>query len=88
MHDKAPHLQWVSTLPPSWIVALAMALHIYNPFFQSLCYLSTIDPVLCPTAHLTLEDRGTGTEIAAVMNYVNTTFSEVKSRRLLTSTFF
>jgi len=83
MLDKAPHLQWTEILPPSWIAAFTTALRIHNPFVQSLCYLSTIDPILCPTAHLTLEDRGSGTEVAAVINYVNTTSSEIKSRNVI-----
>ena len=83
MHDKVPHLQWAETPPPSWIAALTTALRIHNLFVQSLSYLSTIDPILCPTAHLTLEDRGSRTEVAAVMNYANMISSEIKSRNVI-----
>ena len=38
-----------------------------------------MDPNLCPAAHLTIKDSGTTSEIAAMMNYANTTNKDVQS---------
>jgi hypothetical protein len=39
---------------------------------------------MCPAAHLTIEDSGTTSEIAAVMNYTNTTNDDVQSCNIVT----
>jgi hypothetical protein len=59
------------------------ALLLHNPFVQSLCYLSLIDPNLCPAAHLTIKDSGMTLEIAAMMNYTNTTNEDVQSQNIV-----
>ena len=79
MRNMVPFKDLAQILPPNWIDALKNALLAYNPLVGGLFHLSILDPTLCPNAHLTLEDTGTATEIAAVMNYENTTQSEVKA---------
>jgi len=79
LHDKILHSQWVALIPPSWLDTMESALLLHNPFVQSLCYLSSMDPNLCPAAHLTIKDSGTTSEIAAMMNYANTTNKDVQS---------
>ena len=64
----APFENLAQTLPADWIDALRDALLAYNT---------------CPNAHLTLEDTGAASEIAAVMNYENTTQSKVKAHQML-----
>jgi len=83
LRKKIPHSQWAALIPPSWLDAMESALLLHNPFVQSLCYLSSIDPNLCPTAHLTIKDSGTTSEIAAVMNYANTTSKDVQSQNIV-----
>ena len=83
MLDKVPHPQWATIIPPAWIDAVAMSLCLYNPFLQSLSLLSSLDVNQCPSAHLTLEDSGTTSEIAAIMNYANTTEADVQSRNII-----
>ena len=79
MRNMVPFEDLADILPPNWIDALRNALLAYNPLVGGLFHLSILDARLCPNAHLTLEDTGTATEIAAVMNYENTTQSEVKA---------
>jgi hypothetical protein len=79
----APFRDYAETLPSNWIDALRNALLIYNPLVGGLFHLNILDATICPNAQLTLEDTGTATEIAAVMNYENTTQSEVKARRMM-----
>jgi hypothetical protein len=81
--NMAPFEHLAETLPPNWISALRNALLAVNPLVGGLLHLSILDTRLCPNAHLILEDTGTATEIAAVMNYENTTQSEVKARRMM-----
>ena len=83
MHNMVPFKDLAQTLPLNWINALRNALLAYNPLVGGLFHLSIIDPTLYPNAHLTLEDTGTATEIAAVMNYENTTQSDVKAQQLI-----
>jgi len=75
----APFENLVQMLPLNWIDSLQNALLAYNPLVGGLFHLNILDAGLCPNAHLTLEDTGTATEIAAVMNYENTMQSEVKA---------
>ena len=83
MRNMAPFENLAQTLPADWIDALRNALLAYNPLVGGLFHLSILNVELCPNAHLTLEDTGAATEIAAVMNYENTTQSEVKARQML-----
>lgn len=83
MRNMAPFENLAEILPPTWIDALRNALLAYNPLVGGLFHLSILNAQLCPNAHLTLEDTGTATEIAAVMNYENTTQSEVRARRMM-----
>jgi hypothetical protein len=57
---------------------------LHNPFLQSLPLLSSIDLQLCPATHLTIQDSGTTSKIAAVMNYANTTTDDVHVRNIVT----
>jgi hypothetical protein len=83
MRNMVPFEDLAGILPPNWIDALRNALLAYNPLVGGLFHLSILDAQVCPNAHLTLEDTGTATEIAAVMNYENTTQSEVKARKIM-----
>jgi hypothetical protein len=83
MRNMAPFKNLAEILPPTWIDALRNALLAYNPLVGGLFHLSILNAQLCPNAHLILEDMGTATEIAAVMNYENTTQSEVRARRMM-----
>ena len=84
MHHMVPFEDLADTLPPNWIDALRNALlAYYNPLVGGLFHLSILDSWLCPNAHLTLEDTGTATEIAAIMNYENMTQFEVKAQRIM-----
>ena len=83
MRNMAPFEHLAQTLPPNWVDSLRNALLAFNPLVGGLFHLSILDARLCPSAHLTLEDTGATTEIAAVMNYENTTQSEVKARRMI-----
>ena len=78
MHNMAPFKHLANILHPNWIDVLQNALLAYNPLVGGLFHLSILDARLCPNAHLTLEDSGTATEIAAIMNYENTTQSDIK----------
>ena len=78
-----PFWSLADTLPPNWITALQNALLAYNPLVGGLFHLNILDVRSYPNAHLTLEDTGTATEIAAIMNYKNTTQSEVKARWMM-----
>ena len=71
---------WASKVPPSWIEAVQSALSDHNPFTRTLLYLAGIDPALCPTAHIRLDPVGPGNEIAAIMNFDNTTLGDVNTR--------
>jgi hypothetical protein len=83
MRDKIPHPEWAAIIPPAWIEAVATSLCVYNPFLQSLLHLSSLNTDQCPSAHLTIEDSGTTSEIAAVMNYANTTVADARSRNIV-----
>lgn len=83
LRDKIPHSEWATTIPSEWIDAMETSLLLHNPFVQSLCFLSSIDPNLCPAAHLTIKDSGPTSEIAAVMNYANTTRNDAQSRSVV-----
>ena len=83
MCNMLPFRSLADALPPNWITALRNALLAYNPLVGGLFHLSVLDVRSYPNAHLTLEDTGTATEIAAVMNYENTTQSEVKARQMM-----
>jgi hypothetical protein len=75
----APHRQWINTLPVQWVMAMHAALIRTNLFVISLQMLGHLNTDICPNAHLTLQDTGTGMEIAAIMSYDNTTHAEVRS---------
>lgn len=71
---------WAAKVPISWIVAVQGALSEHNPFARALLYLAGIDPFICPSAHIRLNPVGPGNEIAAVMNYDNTSLGDVHAR--------
>jgi hypothetical protein len=71
---------WAAKVPISWIVAIQGALSEHNPFTHALLYLAGIDPFICPSAHIHLNPVGPGNEIAAVMNYDNTSLGDVHVR--------
>jgi hypothetical protein len=84
-HASVPHANspWASKVPSSWIDAVREALSDCNPFVRTLRLLAGMDPLACPTAHIRLGCPGTGNEIAAIMNYDNTTLGELNSRQCL-----
>jgi hypothetical protein len=51
-----------------------------TPLLAALQYISSLDRVRCPTAHITLDDEGSSTEIAAMISYENTIQSNVQPR--------
>ena len=83
VRDKIPHSEWAASIPSAWIDAVQDSLLTHNSFVQSLCFLSSIDPNQCPDAHLTIKDSGPTSEIAAVMNYANTTQTNTRSRNIV-----
>lgn len=72
---------WASKIPLPWIEAVRQALSEHNPFACALFYLAGIDPTACPTAHICLDPTGPGNEIAAIMNFNNTTVGDVNTRK-------
>jgi hypothetical protein len=66
-----------------WIDAVQQALSEHNPFACALFYLAGIDPAMCLTltAHIRLDPTGPGNEIAAIMNFNNTTLGDVNTRK-------
>jgi hypothetical protein len=52
-----------------------------NPFVGPLLFLAGIDPRLCPLVHIRLEGGGGTNEIAAILNYDNTTLANVNARQ-------
>ena len=83
MHNMVTFQELDQALPLHQIDALRDALLAYNPFAGGPFHLSVLDATLCPNTYLTLEDMGTATKIVAVMNYENTTQSEVKAQWLI-----
>jgi hypothetical protein len=83
MRDKTPPPWWATLLPASWITALGHCLQSHNPFRQSLSHLNYLNDRYFSTAHLTLQDRGSTSEIATVMNYVNIASSQVNSCNII-----
>ena len=84
-NDSIPfaNAAWASKVPMSWIEAVQGALSDFNPFARALLYLAGIDPMQCPTAHIHLHPTGPGNEIAAIMNFDNTSLGDVNSRNSL-----
>lgn len=82
-NDSIPHADsdWASKIPLSWIEAVQKALSEKNPFARALLFLAGVDPVTCPTAHIRLDPVGSGNEIAAIMNFNNTTLSDLNARQ-------
>jgi hypothetical protein len=83
MKHSTPYAAWAAAIPPVWLDAVASSLVTYNPFVQSLIHLSMIDPISCPTAQLTLKDNSNASEIAAVMNFSNTTRTDTNCRSVI-----
>ncbi|KAF5351448.1 hypothetical protein D9758_013533 [Tetrapyrgos nigripes] len=77
--SSLPHAQWASTLPPVWISAVKNALLRVNPFVQSLMVLSGLSEAQCPGANIVLREGSSVKEIAAIINYENTTSTQVQS---------
>ena len=69
IQNMAPFENLAQTLPANWIAALWNALLAYNPLVGEIFHLSILDAELCPNPHLTLEDTGAATEIAAITYY-------------------
>lgn len=82
-NDNIPYAntEWAKKLPSSWINAVQNALLEVNPFARALLYLAGVDPVNCPTAHICLDPGGSGNEIAAIMNYDNTSLGSINTRQ-------
>ena len=79
----APHQNWANALPEAWIEAVRTALINHNPFVAALQQMGQIPREQCPTANVTLQDPGNTPEIAAIINYQNTTLSQVNARKLI-----
>lgn len=81
--NEAPHRNWANLLPIEWIEAVREALLEVNPFALALKTLGSLSPSVCPTAHISLQDTGNTPEIAAILNYNNTTLSQVNARTMI-----
>jgi hypothetical protein len=79
----APHRNWASLLPTEWIDAVRNALLRINLFVHALQSLGNLPPAVCPTAYISLQDSGNTPEIAAILNYNNTTQSQVNPRKMI-----
>ena len=79
----APHQNWANVLPDSWIDAVRSALICVNPLVVALRHMAEIPRERCPTANVILRDPGNTPEIAAIMNYHNTTLSQVDARKIV-----
>lgn len=77
-----PHADtaWAETVPQAWINTVAQVLLNHNTFAQRLHSLGMLEPGLCPEAYITIDNDGTGTEIAAIINYDNTIQSQTRAR--------
>lgn len=82
--NEYPHERWSATIPAEWIAAVRTTLMRVNPFVHHIRILGQLNPVTCPNASLTLADSGSA-EIAAVMDYDNTTQNEVRARTIVIS---
>jgi hypothetical protein len=74
------HSDWARTIPPTWIHVVANALITVNPFACALQHMSSLDNLTYETAHITLDNEGTGTEIAAILSYGNAGQSNIQLR--------
>lgn len=82
-HDSMPHANkpWLSKVPSTWIDAVRQALIRVNPFVGPLLFLAGVNPQTCPSAHIRIEGGGGNNEIAAILNYDNTTLANVNARQ-------
>lgn len=81
--NSAPHRNWADVLPVAWIDAVRDALLRVNDFARALQSLSQLPPHICATAHVSLQDGGHSPEIAAVINYNNTSQNQVNARKMI-----
>ena len=79
----APHRNWANVLPETWIDAVRSALIRVNPFVVALRHMAEIPREQCPMANVVIRDPGNSPEIAAIMNYHNTTVSQVDARKIV-----
>jgi hypothetical protein len=81
--SSIPHSKWASKLPSHWISGVKDALTRVNPFVQSLLQLGQLPEELCPEANIELREGSGLNEIAAIMNFNNTTNTQVQPRKLV-----
>ena len=79
----APHPTWANVLPETWIDGVRSALIRVNPLVAALQHMAEIPREQCPTANVVVRDPGNTPEIAAIMNYQNTTLSQVNARKMV-----
>ncbi|THU96557.1 hypothetical protein K435DRAFT_583428, partial [Dendrothele bispora CBS 962.96] len=80
MDSLVPHENWASTLPPSWISSVKQALLHINPFARSLKQLSLLPEEQCPHASIVLQGGGGMNKIVTIINYENTSTTQVRPR--------
>jgi hypothetical protein len=85
MHpESVPHQYFADSIRASWLDAVRNALALHNPIARGL--LSMHEEIQSHAEHaahrlsLILRDPGTSTEVAAIMHFANTAFSEVVPR--------
>ncbi|THV06152.1 hypothetical protein K435DRAFT_22473, partial [Dendrothele bispora CBS 962.96] len=83
MDSSIPHANWASTVPPLWVTAMKQALLRINPFARSLQQLSSLSEEQCPDANIVLREGSALNEIAAIVNYENTSTAQVKPRQMV-----
>ncbi|KAI1783660.1 hypothetical protein LXA43DRAFT_872932, partial [Ganoderma leucocontextum] len=74
--DNPPQPDKASTLPPNWLDAMRSALSCCNPFIRQLRILGQLNPASCPEAHIVLVDSPDSLEIAAILQFSNTSTSD------------
>ena len=84
LRQNVSHHRYATAIPQDWIDALRLALMRVNTFGKHLRTLSIL-AVRLPTVQLVLHDEGSSPEIAAIMQYGNTTQRSIHSRDLIIS---
>lgn len=85
MYNLPPHRdhRLARDIPSEWIIAFQLALMDNNPFAQELMLLGRLAPHQAPLVNVVVSDPGTGSEIAAIMSYANTSHSQIQPRSIV-----
>ncbi|KAF8588293.1 hypothetical protein K439DRAFT_1406625 [Ramaria rubella] len=83
MHNYAPHHRWIDLLPIAWRNAMNAALLRINPFASQLHQLYLTDHSNFPNAQLILNEDNLTNEMAAIINFSNTSEGQIRSRTMV-----